>query len=214
MVFTSVYSAERFILMTIRQAWSEQRRVYMRQHRKQGMKLESIAELFGVHHSTVLYAISDQRRDSCRDRGIAAARRKGCIELSPIDQVRAKLADLREQGIGIKSIYAVTGVSPRSLAKIRNGRQTRIRPENAAKILAMDHTCIADRGLIDPQATWQRLRELIGDGWPEHDLARLMGLNPRNRRIAIGITNVSAKTALRVQKLYDAIQAGKIRREE
>jgi antitoxin component HigA of HigAB toxin-antitoxin module len=109
-------------------------------------------------------------------------------------------------------VCAVTGVSPRTLARIRQGKQKLIQPSTAAKILAMDETCVADHGYVRSTATWKLLQELIEGGWRERDLAALLGSKSRVKKIHVGVTNVTAEKAMKVRRLYDAIQAGGIQR--
>jgi hypothetical protein len=132
--------------------------------------------------------------------------------LIPVKEVRRKLAQLKAIGVGARSICAATGCSPRTLQRIRLGLQRKVHPDTAAKILAVDETCIADRGRVRSSATWDLLQELIDDGWGEHDLARLLGVQSKQMRIYIGVTYTTARTAMKVKRLYDAIEAGRIQR--
>lgn len=182
--------------------------------RQLGMKLEAIGKLFGVHHSTVLYACDEKFRTGRIARAATKSRERGSVKLAPAERVKQKLSELRQLGVGCRSIHSVTGVSLKTLARIRRGKQKLIRPETAARILAMDESCIADRAYVRSAATWELLQELIEDGWTERDLAGLLGSKARIQKIHVGVTNVTAQKAMKVRRMYDAIQAGRIQRSE
>lgn len=193
-------------------AWKTLRRGVMQDLRKTGMKVESVAEIFAVNPSTVLYAVNPDRRQKCHLAAIEASRKRGSVELSPVDQVIAKLSELKEIGIGRRSIHAICGLAPRTYTRIRSGLQKRIYPETVAKVLAIDESCMADRGLVRSTATWNLLQELIEDGWTEGQLADALGVKGAHRTIQVGLTHVSARKAMKVRKMYDDIQAGKVQR--
>lgn len=192
--------------------WLHLRMQAMRDIRKTGMKVEAIGELFGVHHSIVVYACNDELREKRKAKAIQSSRDRGSAALIPAAGVRRKLAKLKAVGVGARSICDATGCSPRTLLRIRVGAQKKIHPDTAVKILAVDETCIADRGLVRSGPTWNLLQELIDGGWNERELARLMGLHLKRMRIYIGVTYTTSRTAMKVKRLYDAIEAGKIQR--
>ncbi len=186
---------------------NEARNQAIRQLRKSGWKVESIGRKFGVHHSTVTYICSPERRKKCKDRW--AAKRK--TELVDVAEVRAHIVRLMGLGIGPMAICEAAQCAPATLYKIRKRTQTRVTREVIDRIMGVDESArllVGDAALVDSGPTWEILRRMLRGGWSEADLAPMLGYS--GRRVYIGLTNVSAAKAMRVKKLYDAIRAGKV----
>jgi len=188
---------------------NESRNQAIRQLRADGWKLESIGRKFRLHHSSVAYICSPERRKKCKDSW--AAKRK--TELVDVADVRAHIVRLMELGIGPMAICESAQCAPATLYKIRKRTQTRVTREVIDRIMAVDESAsvlVGDAALVDSGPTWEILRNLLTAGWSEGDLAPMLGYS--GKRVYIGLTHVSAAKAMRVKKLFDAIREGKVQR--
>lgn len=130
----------------------------------------------------------------------------------PAGPARRHLERLAEQGVGLKSVTKITGLSHGTLSKLIYGDpkrrmkpSKRIRPETARKILAVRLEDAAGAQKIDAAATWRMLDELIARGWPKSHLAELI-VGPNARSLQIQRTLVRASTARKVEQVYAAIK--------
>jgi len=165
----------------------ESRNDAIQQLRRDGWKIEAIGRKFGVHHSTVTYICSPERRKKCKDRRL---------------------------GIGPGAIAESAQCSQRTIYKIRKRSQTRVTREVINRIMAVDESArvlVGDAALVDSGPTWDILRRMLRGGWSEAALAPMLGY--AGRRVYIGLTHVSAAKAMRVRRLYDSIRAGQIKRK-
>jgi hypothetical protein len=193
--------------------WRHLRMAAMREIReKTGMKVEAIGELFGVHFSTVVYAVNDSLREHRKQKAVEKSRQAGILPLVGIEAVRQHIINLSRQGVGARAISAASGYPTRYVRDIKHRRRERITAKVARRILAVDASCANDHAAVPSGVTWNLLQELVADGWTEKELAIAMGCKSRKPRIYIGINSTSARTAMKVRRLYDAIEAGTIQR--
>lgn len=118
-------------------------------------------------------------------------------------EVRRYLQDLREQGVGIRQLAALLGMSRSRLQEILAGRG-RIKHETAKRIskryVTADST--AAGAVIPADETWRLINEFYAAGWSEAAIAS--GLGYRTPRLAIRRERVLKQTELRVRALHDA----------
>jgi len=131
------------------------------------------------------------------------------------EPVRQHLTLLAEAGIGPHRVAALTGLAVESVAGFtrpygsgdgrRYGRKHKVRPEVAAKILALDPDSITP-GITDATGTRRRLQALNAAGWPTAVLAARL---PKGRSTIHTIhrqTHLQASTATAIAALYDELK--------
>lgn len=129
--------------------------------------------------------------------------------------VRAHLAELSANGIGLRRVAKVTGISRSSLQSImydvgtRKAR-ARVRAEHAEAILAVrpDLATKSRGALIDGTGTHRRLRALVAVGYPHRYLAERLGTVSDNLALSCPRAEVTVRKARCVRGLYDEL-AGK-----
>lgn len=120
------------------------------------------------------------------------------------------IAALRAAGMGAARIARVAGISDytvsRLLRPLGNRPQTaRMRPETAAKILAVKPDQLADGTQINAAGTRRRLQALQAVGWPQKILAERLGLAERKVWGLLFANKVFLRTSRNVAALYDEI---------
>lgn len=118
--------------------------------------------------------------------------------LVPIKEVQEHLAELREQGIGLRRVADMSGVSFSCIWKINIGRYKRIRNDNAKKILAVTF----DREWTRPNFAAQKLSDLALVGVPTSDIIKATGLDERT------LCNIKMQRTSKIKrKNHDMIMA-------
>lgn len=126
----------------------------------------------------------------------------------PADEVRDHLNLLSEHGIGRRTVAELTGVSETTLKRIRNGKRNGIRAMNARRILAINPTDRVNAAqLVSSRPVWTQIKWLLSEGFTKGELALRLGHKKRNLHIK-RTDLVTAKTAMRVQKLYNQLREG------
>lgn len=111
------------------------------------------------------------------------------------------------QGVGPKSIAALSGVSHGGLSKLLYGDykgrkpSKRIRPETAKRILAVRLEDAAGGQKIPAGPTWRLLDDLLAKGWVKAHLASIILGHP-TASLQISRDTVRASTARRVEQVY------------
>lgn len=130
------------------------------------------------------------------------------------DPVRAHVATLEAYGLGWKRIARLAGVSTGCMSKLLYGHpqrglapSKRVRPETAAKILAVTAAAdvLAGHSTIDGTGTRRRLQALCAAGWPQAQLARRLRMTPANFGDTLRGRDVYVSTARAVTQLYEAL---------
>lgn len=132
-------------------------------------------------------------------------------ELVSAAAVRQHLTTVHAQGVGIRQVARLAGVSPTVIQDLQSGRLTVIREATAQRLLAIP--CVLAHGRCVPAwRTWRLVRLLIKEGFSPEDLATKLGLHTLRRRApsttlqrAYGRQRVRVKTALRVRLLYQRL---------
>lgn len=125
------------------------------------------------------------------------------------EHVRALMA----AGLGWKRVAERANVANGVMTKLLYGEQSRgtppsrrIRPDTAARILAVTADRLADGQVVDGTGTRRRLQALVVAGWPQARLAERLGMNPANfGPLILGQRNPTVATARRMAVLYDEL---------
>ena len=166
------------------------------------------------HGTHAAYALDGCRCAPCRtahrDYSNSIAKAKAYGRWNPYvdaQPVREHIQGLLDQGMGLKRIIVVSGVSSGTTSKLMysiNGRppSRHLRHHTAAALLAvqLDHAAGA---LVDATGTWRRLEALVAIGWPKSHLAQRLGLA---RALQFDRKLVTAGNAAKVRALYLELQ--------
>lgn len=149
------------------------------------------------------------RCDLCR-RAVAEyeAERKRRIEPPYVGaaEVRAHLAFLAENGIGLKTVAKRSGVSHGALTKIVYGSpqrapSKRVRPATRDAILAVTPADAADGAKVPATQVWKDVEALLARGWTKAAISRTIGQNGLS--LQLGKEQVRAERARAVHTLLD-----------
>jgi transcriptional regulator with XRE-family HTH domain len=129
------------------------------------------------------------------------------------EPVRAHVRALMAAGLGWKRVAARAEVSSGVMTKLLYGETARgmppsrrIRPDTAARLLAVTADRLADGAVIDGTGTRRRLQALVVAGWPQARLAERLGMNPANfGPLILGQRDPTVATARRMAALYDEL---------
>jgi len=136
---------------------------------------------------------------------------QGISTLLDAAPVKRHLRRLRAAGVGKRTIAARAGVSQtvvdRLLGLNSDRPAKRVRPDIAAKILAVTVNDRADGSLIDGTGTRRRLQALVALGYTQTDLAQRIGWSVANLNvITLGRhPSVTCATANLVDDLYEEL---------
>jgi len=142
-------------------------------------------------------------------------RQKGYGTWQPLvdaEPTRQHIAALRAAGHSVTAIQKKARVSSATLARILydgvNPRAERIRPDVAARILALPvhPAAVTPHTIIDGIGTRRRLQALIAMGWTCRALATRLGIHPRQVEHLVTSERVLASTATRVAERYRVLQ--------
>lgn len=125
---------------------------------------------------------------------------------------RAHILRLGRAGVGQKLIVAACDVPYSIVHSIATGRRLRIRARTERRIVAVDATVRGDNSLVDSAATWRLLDRLLEGGYSKVQLARWI-VGPHARSLQLKRGRITARTASRVERVYQMLQDGKLRRD-
>lgn len=159
-----------------------------------------------------------------RDRNRRWARTKAMAALGMADPlwvdaepVRRHVRSLMAAGMGVPRIQQTSGVSKGVLTRLVYGAPGRgeapsrkIRPGNAAKLLALRvprpaDSALADSALVDATGTRRRLQALVAVGWSGAELMRRIGVIGTDFPKLAHRDRVLARTERAVRALYDQL---------
>lgn len=118
-------------------------------------------------------------------------------------EVRAHLRWLARQGIGLRRIAELTGLSRTTLARIgRDGRrcERRVTPATAEKILAVGRSKAAPGAYVPAAETWKLIDDLLAHGWTKAAISKAIGQG--GRALQLGRGQVTARNARLVAELH------------
>lgn len=125
----------------------------------------------------------------------------------PAGPVREHLVLLKQAGLGEPRIADVSGVSRRSVASIlgrSNRPATKVRPETARRILALDPAVVAPL-LVDATGSIRRVQALTCLGWSFRAQERQAGLARTTLRQILRHDQIKQSTAAAIEHMYDRL---------
>lgn len=174
------------------------------------------------HGTRQAYVIDQCRCRPCRD-ALSAIRRQenklkayGRYDVGrvPIEPIQEHIRHLQANGISVKQLAKLTGLSLSTLGAIIWGRHeragqtyTRVTKPTAAKILAIQprpESMAAGRP-IDATGTRRRLQALMTLGYSKQELGRRLQVTPSNMTSLMKRDQVTASTARKSTALYDQL---------
>ena len=121
-------------------------------------------------------------------------------ELVPAEKARQHLFYLSKHSVGAGSVSDVTGISFRTLMKIRAGERANVRRQTEQQILAVTKAAVAGGALVSAKKTWHRINLMLKEGFTKAEIARRLGYKGKN--LNLSKTRVTANTAARIERLY------------
>lgn len=168
------------------------------------------------HGTHVKFVVDKCRCDECRLANNAYERERRSRLTPPYVSAlpaREHIEELARQGVGLKTIAKVSGVSHGALSKLVYGDRTRgrgpskrIRPETSSKILAVMPSDVADGAKVDAGPSWAILDALIAAGVPKSQLAERLGQAGPGLQLSRGL--IAARNARTVAELGREWRAG------
>lgn len=147
---------------------------------------------------------------SQRNKDIAYGRHDtGRVDAEP---VRAHVNYLSENGISLKQLAKLSGVSNSTVCTLMYGRTDRghkpyprVHKSTADRILAVrpELENMASGRTIDATGTVRRLRSLVAIGWSQARIGKQLGVAPGNTTKLLNADVVSVRRAQQVKALYD-----------
>lgn len=127
---------------------------------------------------------------------------------------RAHVVQLGKRGMGYKMVAESAKVSLSVMQRIRSGKAMQVRAHTERAILAVqyDLAALGDASLISAGPTWRLLDELLGRGYTKAQLATWLLGRPA-LALQVRRDRITARTAMRVERLYQAINEGRMRRD-
>lgn len=171
-------------------------------------------------HGRAKYVMEGCRCDVCRaanaeyQRHRSRQRAYGRPLSVDAEPVRQHLLALRNTGIGRRRAAELAGVSHSAVSHILYGQTgyppaKRIRPETAAKILAIDPADIrrfTDKTRVDITGSRRRLQALVASGRTQRELAVRLGITPANFWIFMHRqTGITVAKQRQISELYDEL---------
>lgn len=172
-----------------------------------------------AHGTRAKYVVEKCRCKPCREANSrenrVASRRRAYGRWQPyVDAgpAREHVKALQAYGLGWKRIARLAGVPISTMSKLlygdsRRGPSKQIRPENEAKLLAVQPTpdALGGHTTTDATGTRRRLQALVAAGWPQAHLARRLLMSPSNMSLILTVSEerVFVATARAVRALYD-----------
>ncbi len=131
----------------------------------------------------------------------------GIVDAAP---ARRHLNRLARQGVGRRGISDACDVPHSTLHSIRKGRKKRIRRSTEKAILGVTaELARGDKSLVPAGRTMQRLASLQEEGFTKSRIAAMLGSKAKTPSLQIKWRRsgtVTARTAMKVEKLHRAIQ--------
>lgn len=168
------------------------------------------------HGTHVKFVVDKCRCDPCRLANNTYERERRARLAPPYvsaEPARRHVQRLARQGVGLKTIAKVSGVSHGTLSKLIYGDRTRgrgpskrVRPETSSKILGVMPSDAADGAKVDAGPSWVILDGLIAAGVPKSQLAERLGQTTAGLQLSRGV--IAARNARAVADLGREWRAG------
>lgn len=109
-------------------------------------------------------------------------------------------------GVGLKRISEVSGVSHGSIWKLLYGKEggpsRQVRRETAERLLAVTDQDRADRSTVAATDTWRKVQVLLRAGFTKAELGRYLSGDPSTRALQLSKTRVTYAHARRIDQLH------------
>jgi hypothetical protein len=125
---------------------------------------------------------------------------------------REHIAKLSRAGVGHKTVADIVRTSSIIIQEIATGKRKRIRARTERLILAVDTSMLADGARVPAGKCRRLLDELIADGYTKTWLAAKLGSTAKQPMLQFNREQVTARNALRIERLYRAIREGRVQR--
>ena len=127
------------------------------------------------------------------------------------EPVRTHVQQLRRNGMGVRRIVALSGVSytvvQRLLWSVQGAEPTsKMRPANAAALMSVG-VDLAPSSLVPSAGARRRVEALMTLGWSQQAIAQLLGWQPNRVSSLRGKARVEVASAAAVAGLYDRLWA-------
>lgn len=162
------------------------------------------------HGTRAKYVVEKCRCDLCRasTREYERERRTRAVPAYVgADRARQHVRYLSENGVGLKQVVKVSGVSQGAIWKLMYGKDgrpsKRIRRDTEQAILAVTVDQAAGGSREPAGPTWDAISELLRRGWTKRAIARAVTGNPDANGLQVGEDLVERATARAVRALLD-----------
>lgn len=189
----------------------------------EGEKKDCTCKIASHKHGTrTAYVVDGCRCRPCIDASTEAEGRRrkqrafGRQEIDRVDAapVREHMDYLQANGISLKQLAKLTGLSHSAISAIRYGRTerghapyARVTTKTATKILAVKLTMdtMAPGRNIDSTGTKRRIQALVAIGWSLARIGQHIGISPTNMSTFMQADQCSVAKAKAVRELYDQL---------
>lgn len=127
----------------------------------------------------------------------------------PVARAREHLLELRERGVGYKSVAAACDVSHTTLGRVLANVGT-IRASTERRILAVDEGARADSALVPADRTNSIIAEMRARGFTLRHLGRLFGYQSPSHLQVGALARVHASTEALAEKLWRRVERGEL----
>ena len=108
-------------------------------------------------------------------------------------------------GVGQPAIAEACGVGRTNVGRIKRGLKHTIRKSTETKILSVTADAAADGAYIDARPTWEKIAELLEEGFTKVEIARRIG--KKRPALELSKTRVRASSAAMIDRLYRTVMA-------
>ncbi len=126
--------------------------------------------------------------------------------LVPAAKARRHLLMLSRNGVGRRTVHAISGISASVIRLIATGRRDQIRAGTERQILGVDKYAMHGTSLVDAAPTWKIIDRLVSqEGFSKAELTRRLGY--RNRTLQLDKKRITAANAAKVRSFYRQLEA-------
>lgn len=125
---------------------------------------------------------------------------------TPIGPVREHLLAKVAEGATFQWLVAQSGASESTVQSVLQGDRPTVYAKAAARLLAIGATPPPPKRPVDPRVTVERVRALVGAGWPLKEIARMAGLSERTVQDSELAQGVTAETEARIARVWAHLQ--------
>ena len=131
----------------------------------------------------------------------------GIVDAAP---VRRHILWLSRHGVGRNAVAAASDVSVTVILGIRLRRRLQCRARTARRILAVDLDAREGGSHVSAAGPWRQITNLLRRGYSKRELARWLEYRPPH--LQFGRRHMTARNAMRIDRLCRLIEAGKLSR--